>query len=113
MFRANSWNSLLDSAMIALSAERPGVSTPAASGKMAFGEPQYGVPMVTARLTFLARLGSSRYARITRPPMEWPISTTFFTPWAFSSGVFSASLIIVFRPISCLRGSLRQSQTKS
>ncbi len=38
--------------------EKIGVSMPAASGKIGFGEPQYGVPTVTARWTLSARASS-------------------------------------------------------
>jgi hypothetical protein len=37
-----------------------GTSMPAVTGKIAFGEPQNGVPTVTARWTLAASAGSSR-----------------------------------------------------
>ena len=47
--------------------EKSGDSTPNASGKTDFGEPQYGVPTVSTRATFAPSSPATKL-RIRRPP---------------------------------------------
>ena len=102
------------SSSIAVSITPPsGVSMPIASGKTAFGEPQYGVPSVSTRRTRLRRASSCSAARMNRPPNECPTSTTSSSAWRRESSSSRASSMRASSLPSCSRGSRRQSQAST